>query len=255
MNPFRVRAAGVCVFLLVVLLVLPTLPADAAGTITAVEAGTFHTCVIKSGQVWCWGENSNNQLGDGTGLSRQYPVQTLRDDGTPLSGVTRISAGYDHTCAIASRQVWCWGNNVVGKLGNGTTSIGDSRAVRARKNPAAGGGYINDATDVATGSQHTCAVHSSQVWCWGSNRNNQIGAGSTPNEDGAYRVTMLGGGYLPAVSAIGSANIHTCPRPSPTAVSGAGGRTTGGTSVTAVQSTATGRSASWSAAHGPHSPA
>lgn len=204
---YRITSIGmVCVFLLF----HAYTPAQASTNITAISAGTFHTCIIMNGQVWCWGANSGYQLGDGSLYERHYPVQVRRSDGTFLTGVTHISASYDHTCAISQRQVWCWGNNIRGQLGDGTTSLGSMTALRVKKSPSAGGGFLNNATSIATGTYHSCAINAGQAWCWGENRGGQIGAGTLPNQDGAYRVQILGGGWLPNIVSISAGPAHTC---------------------------------------------
>jgi alpha-tubulin suppressor-like RCC1 family protein len=97
-----------------------------------ITAGTRHTCAIASGAAYCWGANGHGQLGNGTSGAANIsdmssyapvPVQGL------TSGVTAISAGaypdpagVDMTCAIANGDVYCWGNNYYGQLGNGTTT-------------------------------------------------------------------------------------------------------------------------------------
>lgn len=83
-------------------------------------------------------------------------------------------------------------------------------AVRVKKSPRAGGGFINNATGIATGTAHSCAIQAGQAWCWGDNRNGQLGAGTTPNQDGAYRVQVNGGGWLPTIKSISSGPAHTC---------------------------------------------
>jgi alpha-tubulin suppressor-like RCC1 family protein len=192
------------------LLLLPHAPAQSATAITAVSAGTFHTCLIMNGQVWCWGANSGYQLGDGSYFDRLNPVQVRRSDGGFLTGATHISAAYDHTCAISQKQVWCWGNNIRGQLGDGTTGVGSMTAVRVKQSPSAGGRLLNNATGISTGTSHSCAIHAGQAWCWGDNRSGQLGAGTLPNQDGAYRVQVNGGGWLPAIKSISSGPAHTC---------------------------------------------
>jgi len=68
-------------------------------------------------EVWCWGDNSFGQLGDGTNLSRACaaPVQSLE------YVTRRIHVGSASACSLADQGVSCWGWNNLGQLGNGTT--------------------------------------------------------------------------------------------------------------------------------------
>jgi len=89
-------------------------------TASSVDAGLWHTCaVLATGTVSCWGGNNSGQLGDGTKTSQLTPV-----DVSGLSAsVLAVALGGEHTCALlATGAVWCWGNNEMGQLGNGTST-------------------------------------------------------------------------------------------------------------------------------------
>jgi alpha-tubulin suppressor-like RCC1 family protein len=94
-----------------------TVPLPAAAT--GISAGESHACaVLTGGGVYCWGSNSQFQLGTGASSS-STPAAVV---GLP-SAVATIGAGGDHTCALLTNgSVKCWGMNGVGQLGTGSTT-------------------------------------------------------------------------------------------------------------------------------------
>jgi alpha-tubulin suppressor-like RCC1 family protein len=104
-----------------------TTPVDVVGlsvSVTAVATGGFHSCALTAaGGVKCWGRNYYGQLGDGADLSRGHPGSR----NTPVdvvglpTGVKKIVAGEQHTCALTTGgAMLCWGADAAGQLGDGT---------------------------------------------------------------------------------------------------------------------------------------
>jgi len=92
----------------------------------SVSAGQSHTCAITiDGSLWCWGSNSQGQLGDKTQALKNTPVNIV------VAGVSwaAVAAGATHTCALAvGGSLWCWGDNTAGQLGIGSNELHTSPA-------------------------------------------------------------------------------------------------------------------------------
>src|SRR2546422_2243884 len=110
------------------------------------SAGGVHTCgVTTSDGAFCWGSNSNGQLG-GSAAS-ECEISYYYGTGVPCSttavlvagGFTfaAVSAGRSHTCGLTTGgAAYCWGANVQGQLGNGSTTSSGTPP------PVAGGGLF-----------------------------------------------------------------------------------------------------------------
>ena len=154
----------------------------------SITAGVFHTCVLVSGgELRCWGGNIDGELGNDVSVVRSTTPVAV----SSVSGAIVVAAGRVHTCAaISNGTVQCWGGNDGGQLGNGLSDNGMSRW---SPTPAEVGG-ITGATDIAAGSSHTCAlVANGEVQCWGTNRNGQLGSGSTVDSFTPVGVVGLSG--------------------------------------------------------------
>jgi prepilin-type N-terminal cleavage/methylation domain-containing protein len=146
-------------------------------TINSISAGRDHTCAVASnGNAYCWGQNANGQLGNNSVSNSLVPVAVSMSG--ILSGLTigSISAGYYHTCAIASNnQVYCWGSGTSGKLGNNTTS-GSLVPVAVNTSGVLSGLNINS---ISAQAEHTCAIASGgPAFCWGIGAYGRLGNNS-----------------------------------------------------------------------------
>lgn len=178
-----------------------------------ISAGASHTCLLKSdGTVWCWGDNTRGQLGNGNNTSSSIPVQ-VSDAGVQYKS---ISVSDNMSCGVTiSGAARCWGlvenSNVpvpISGLSSGVSSISvagekwgsygyacavlDSGEVKCWGYHVTniGDGSSSSATPVtfvglsnvkqiSAGRGHTCALlNSGEVTCWGANSSGQLGDGT-----------------------------------------------------------------------------
>jgi len=170
---------------------------DGAG-ILAITAGAAHTCALTYEDVFCWGDNTFGQLGDGTEERTDLPVAVVG-----LESPTAIAAGLNHTCALsASTDVTCWGMNAFAQLGNGS---GDNAST-----PIPVEGLADDIVDIAAGSSHTCVVLSGgALQCWGWNADGRLGDGTFSRRD--EPVDVLGFGPKPTPTPTRTSTLAATP--------------------------------------------
>lgn len=175
-----------------------------------ISAGSNHTCgITTSGETFCWGLNTKGQLGtsattssclNGAVMCSDFPLAVSAPVGVTF---TTISAGADHTCAIATTgAAYCWGSDSLGQLGTGTTGSGGPVPV-----PVSGGLTFRQIT---AGNGFTCAVtQSGAAFCWGDNSNLALGIGPFSGSGGvqAAPVAVVGGLSFARLSA---GNSHVC---------------------------------------------
>ncbi|MGI6394768.1 MAG: RCC1 domain-containing protein [bacterium] len=151
---------------------IPVKVKTSGGKYVKVSAGYEHTCLLNSkGKIYCFGNNENGQLGDGTTEMRLTPV-ALNSDKVFKS----VSAGFDHTCAVDDKdEAYCWGGNILGQLGTGDK---ESSLTPIKVN------YETETKvkSISCGQRYTCSLTvEGKVHCWGWNDSGQLGNGTYEN--------------------------------------------------------------------------
>ena len=126
---------------------------------TQVATGENHACAVKAdGTAWCWGLNTDGQLGNGSNTASDVPVKVSN-----ISDFVYVAAGISSSCGVrAGGEAWCWGNGSSGTLGNGANSASNVPV------------KVSTVTDFARISMSkqtnasVCAVtKSGKSYCWG----------------------------------------------------------------------------------------
>lgn len=157
---------------------------DASGTgmenksVKQISMGRDYACaVLENNEVYCWGNNKNGKLGDGTVVSSAKPVKVVGLDGKTIES---ISSGWLHTCVLDSTgDAYCWGENSYHVLGNdSTTGVMSATPVKVSNSGLLSGKTI---LSISAGDYFTCVVASdNQAYCWGYNGQYQLGNSQVP---------------------------------------------------------------------------
>src|SRR5437660_1556184 len=135
----------------------------------SVTAGDSHTCGLTTGgAAFCWGLNYVGQLGIGSAVGPEA-CAAIRGTALPCSQepvavagaitFSELSAGGEYSCGLtAGGLLYCWGSDVYGQLGNGSTSESPVPVLVT-------GGLRFSA--VTTGHGYTCALTTGgAAYCW-----------------------------------------------------------------------------------------
>ena len=165
------------------------------GKAIAISAGFEHVCaVLENGSVWCWGNNENGQLGDGTTISRMMPVKVQS-----IENATEVAAGHNFTCALTQGgAVKCWGNEIhLGIETNADSTI-----------PVNVEGFSSGVRSISAGSGHACAITANGgLKCWGNWFSGALGVGETYT---SARTPMDVVGLTSGVEFVSAGGRHTC---------------------------------------------
>lgn len=171
------------------------------GSVDEIDVGGAHACLISAGDVYCWGLNESvGATGTETPINSEVPVPSR----VTLPGSARsVHAAFARSCALLqSGQLYCWGANFFGGLGDGTTTD--------RPRPVLAGSGIRFRA-VTLGQNHGCGLREdSTAVCWGRNDLRELGVEQVSCSAGncsTVPVAVSGGRRFAAIAA---GERHTC---------------------------------------------
>src|SRR5205085_11430954 len=157
----------------------------------AIGPTSSHTCALQAtgptGAAYCWGKNSEGELGNGSTISASPVPDSVRGGGL----YSMISTGLSHTCAVRTTDAgYCWGYNGLGQLGNPTAGT-------SYQPIPLGSGFTF--ISIASGLWHTCGITTSgAAYCWGTNIRGELGDSSANSSQSP--VAVAGGHTFSAVA-------------------------------------------------------
>jgi alpha-tubulin suppressor-like RCC1 family protein len=195
---------------------------------TKVGAGPDFSLALSNGNVYAWGTAANGRLGDGNVAGyRAYAgmVTSAVDPYPELTGIESIAAGNGFAFAVdKDGQVWAWGMNKYGQLGNGDTKFqSQSRAVLVVSKALvtnAPAEPLKDVVGVSAGFAHAAFIRrseegtaqiSGEVWCAGSQSDGRLGNGvlSAANKPVPVPVVKADGSRLTKITQVSAGPRHT----------------------------------------------
>jgi alpha-tubulin suppressor-like RCC1 family protein len=142
--------------------------------VIAIAAGFQHNAALKSdGTVWVWGRNAEGEIGNNTTTTTGCQCQPLPLQ-TTISGVSQITAGFFNTAAVKPNgDVFVWGSNNFGQIGNGTTGGNLPLPVQSA---------VSNVIELKMRGYHIFArINDGSVRAWGYNGDGELGDGTTTN--------------------------------------------------------------------------
>ena len=115
-----------------------------------------------------------------------------------------MTAGGNHSCALADGRAYCWGGNQSGQLGDGTFV--------SKSGPVAVAGALAGkvVSAISAGMIHTCALAEGRAYCWGFNGSGRVGDDSTTTRSAPVAVATPDVLKDKTITAIAAGDEHTC---------------------------------------------
>lgn len=157
----------------------------------------FAAGLTSTGQVFTWGENDFGQLGNGTTVGRSLPAPVLAPSGSGyLEGIVHLSVGLHSVVVSTETEVYGWGYNGSGNLGDGTTTN--------HSLPSLVPG-ISNVSALCLGDSHGVAITNSGVFAWGANTYGQLGTGNNTSSS----VPLVIGGMPSGATDVACGDTYT----------------------------------------------
>lgn len=158
-----------------------------------------NAAITRDGTLYMWGNNGSGELGDGTTTNAYTPVRPKLEEDVK---VKQVALGNQHTVALSEDgQVYTWGRNYGGALGNGTTT--DSKTPVKIE--------IGDGKKVAeVYADNNCSAAltvDGDLYMWGENFSGQLGDGSTTNKNMPTKVEISSGKKVKEFLLCGSSSM------------------------------------------------
>ena len=198
---------------------VPTLVGGLGGDVVSISAGGEFTCAVKAnGEVFCWGNNEDGQLNDGTTANQNLPVLAKNvQDAVLVSGGTGELQGID-----SGGKHSIWSNNPIipvtgsqadslayldaNRFFEGGCILGETGTVNCwGENPGAEISSLSKSDLLASGGKHACTVNENGLVCWGGNDSGQLGDGTLVDKNEAVVVPDIQN-----VLDLDTGNNHTC---------------------------------------------
>jgi alpha-tubulin suppressor-like RCC1 family protein len=182
----------------------------AGKTVEKLTVGDSFACAFDtSNAVYCWGDNSYGQFGNGTTVSSSVPVLVNGAGVLSNKDITYLDAGANNTCAVANGTAYCWGSNE-----DDTFLDGSYENVLTPMAITSGSISGKTITSVQFGEDTGCALASDQTaHCWGANWWGEFGNGTTTAGLDTIQISLTGvtalsiGGGASSVCAISSTGL------------------------------------------------